>query len=291
MYNILSIDLEEWFHANYESDLFDNSKEYEVTVIRNTKRLLDMFDRYSARATFFVLGYVAEKHPELIKEIHDRGHEIASHGYGHQLVYNQTAEEFEEDLKKSLSLLSDILPVKVVGYRAPSWSINKEVADWFYPTLLKLGFRYDASVFPVKNYLYGIPDAPRFPFKTIAFGAEIIEIPTSTIRMSGYNIPFSGGFYFRALPYPVVHYLSKQINKQGQPIIFYLHPREIDRNQPVMENLNIRDKLIHNYGIASCERKLEKLLRNFKFYSVADYLTEKQKNLPEINFFKDDVQA
>ncbi len=271
MKNILTIDLEEWFHANYHDDVFDNQKSYAVRIVQNTERLLTLFDQYNAQATFFVLGYVAEKHPKLIRNIAAAGHEIASHGYAHQLIYKQTPSEFKEDVSQAKQLVEDIIGTSVKGYRAPSWSITPR-SLWAWEILQDLGFVYDASVFPIETYLYGLPTAPRFPYNPIYKDKtlQLLEVPSSTVRVLNKNIPFAGGFYFRALPYPVIAQCIKTVNKEGQPAIVYLHPREIDPGQPRL-TLSSKERLIHYYGINGCEQKLIRVLKKFEFTSIEKY--------------------
>lgn len=271
MDNILTIDVEEWFHANYTSNVFDSSKNYQVRVTDNTMRLLDLFDDYNAKATFFVLGYVAERHPDLIKTIHNRGHEIASHGYGHQLIYNQTPDEFREDVRKSVELLENIIGQAVKGFRAPSWSIVEQ-SKWAWEVLEELGLKYDASVFPIKNFLYGLPDSPTSIYTPCYKGRNLnlYEIPASTIQIAGKNMPFSGGFYFRVLPYPVIRRCINVLNQVNLPAIIYLHPREIDPNQPRLP-LSFKDGLIHYWGIKKCEEKFITLLKDFTFTTISEF--------------------
>lgn len=271
MKNILTIDLEEWFHANYHEHLFDNTGYYEIRIVVNTLKLLEHFSKYNAKATFFVLGYVAEKHPELVKEIYQRGHEVASHGYAHELIHKQSRDEFRYDVQKSMALIEDIINDKVKGYRAPSWSIA-EKSLWALEILEELGLVYDASVFPIKTYLYGIPSVPRFKYKPEYNDRklEIYEIPMSTVRIFNKNIPFSGGFYFRLLPYQVVKTGIRMVNKENNPAIIYLHPREIDTSQPRLK-LNFAEALIHYIGIRTCEDKLLRMLKEFEFISIEEY--------------------
>ena len=276
MKNIFTIDTEDWFHANYEDDLFTNNSDVRSTVEENTEVYLRVLAENSATATFFVLGFVAEQHPNLVRRIADAGHEIASHGYGHQLIYKQTPEEFREDILRGKKLLEDITGKPVLGYRAPSWSITEQ-SFWALEILEEEGFRYDSSIFPFKNFLYGVAGAPRFPYaaKRYASGANnLIEIPPSTVHI-GMNIPFSGGFYFRAVPYPFIQAFSKQVNREGHPVVFYLHPREIDPEQPRLK-LNARDALIHYFGIRGCEKKLRRALRSFSCCSIREFLRLKQ---------------
>lgn len=270
MQNIFTIDTEDWFHANYEDDLFQNNASVKSTVEQNTDIYLKRFAEFKTTATFFVLGFVAEQHPALIKRIADEGHEIASHGYGHQLVYKQTPQQFREDVRKSKQLLEDIIGKAVIGYRAPSWSIT-EKSLWALEVLTEEGFLYDSSIFPFKNFLYGMDGAPRFAFSSKQYceTSDLLEIPPSTVRIPGLNIPFSGGFYFRALPASLIKQCAHKVNKEGQPVVFYLHPREIDPAQPRLK-LNMRDSLIHYFGIQRCEKKLIKVLKEFPCGSVRE---------------------
>lgn len=273
MKNIFTIDTEDWFHANYEDGLFQNSASVKSTVEENTKIHLEILEKYHATATFFVLGFVAEQHPQLVRQIADAGHEIASHGYGHQLVYRQTPAEFREDICRSKKLLEDIIGKPVFGYRAPSWSITEQ-SFWALGILKEFGFRYDSSIFPFKNFLYGVKDAPRFPFDASRYcenAVGVIEVPPSTIRVPFLNVPFSGGFYFRALPYAVIYTCAKLVNYEKHPVVFYLHPREIDPNQPRLP-LSKRDALIHYFGINGCKKKLDRVIRGFDCESIRDVL-------------------
>lgn len=272
--NIFSIDLEEWFHANYEDNLFDNAKRYEVRVIENTNRLLDLLDKYDTKATFFVLGYIVKNFPELVQEINIRGHEIASHGMSHTLVYKLTKDEFRQEAKESKAILEDLTGREVYGFRAPSWSIV-DSSKWAWTVLAEEGYSYSASVFPVKNFLYGMPDSPRFEYKPLE-GSDFIEFPTSTVKIWEKNIPFSGGAYLRLFPYPIINFLSKKNNRERNersfnPTIFYIHPREIDKQQPKLK-LSFINHMIHYYGISSCYGKLEKILKYNNCISFRDYL-------------------
>lgn len=268
MKNVFTVDLEDWFHANYEDGLFQNNAAVASTVEVNTDIFLRYFRQYHHTATFFVLGFVAEQHPDLIRRIASEGHEIASHGYGHQLVYKQTPEEFRADIKKGKTMLEDIVGEPVIGYRAPSWSITKK-SLWALRILQEEGFRYDSSIFPFENFLYGIAGAPRFPYSTKMYNenSDLLEIPPSTIAVPGMNIPFSGGFYFRVMPYIIIKLFTNMINRSGKPAVFYLHPREIDPTQPRL-NLSKKDAFIHYYGISRCEKKLKNILQQTNFSSI-----------------------
>lgn len=272
MNNIFTVDLEEWFHANYEDDLFDSNKSYEKRVVENTERLLELLKINNSKATFFTLGYIAENHPELVKKIHACGHEIASHGMNHKLVYKQNKEEFRNDIRKSKILLEEVIGDTVIGYRAPSWSIIDE-SKWAWKILDEEGFLYDASVFPIKNFLYGMPNSERFKYNIVYNQEKLknVEVPCSTAKLFGKNIPFSGGAYFRLLPIQLIEYFMRSVNNEGEPTIFYIHPREIDINQPKLK-LNFRDRMIHYYGINRSYKKLERLNSKNKFISIKEYL-------------------
>ena len=274
MNNVFTIDTEDWYHANFEEGLFENNSDVISTVERNVERYLELFDKYSVKATFFVLGFVAEEHPHMIRKIADSGHEIASHGYAHQLVYHQTPEEFKEDVRKSKILVEDITGIECIGYRAPSWSVV-ENSLWALDILEDLGFKYHSAIFPTKNFLYGIPYAPRYVHGADVYGKKnlnILSVPPGTYKVMGVNIPFSGGAYFRLLPTEVIKIFTDRINvKQGQPVVFYLHPREIDPDQPRLK-LKWKDHFIHYYGIRGCERKLECVLKRYKFVTMKEML-------------------
>ncbi|MGE5328059.1 MAG: XrtA system polysaccharide deacetylase [Deltaproteobacteria bacterium] len=284
MKNILTIDLEDWYHANYAECLIESQKICEERVEENTIKILEYLSRYNAKATFFVLGSIAERHPDLIKRIVHAGHEIASHGFGHQLVYLQSKEEFKEDLKKAINAVKTAAGLQVKGYRAPSWSIT-EKSFWAWDIIQELGFSYDASVFPVKNFMYGIPYAPRFAFKPEHNGKkyDFLEIPTSTLKAGRFNIPFSGGFYFRILPYRIISFCINRLNKKAEPAVIYLHPREIDKKQPRIK-LSFLNSLIHYWGIKTCEKKLERLLKDFTFTTISDYYKPEAKKHGEIQY-------
>lgn len=276
MKNIFTVDTEDWFHANYEDDLFKNDTSIKSTVEENTEVYLEALEKTHSTATFFVLGFVAEQHPALVRLIAEAGHEIASHGYGHQLIYKQSPSAFRNDIRRSKHMLEDITGQEVIGYRAPSWSITED-SLWALAILQEEGFRFDSSIFPFKNFLYGISGAPRFPYLASRFNqaaGKLVEVPPSTVRILGLNIPFSGGFYFRAMPYFFIQEFTKIVNRGGgNQVLFYLHPREIDPEQPRLK-LKPRDALIHYYGIRSCKKKLERLLNDFPCESLAQSFAE-----------------
>lgn len=277
MMNILTFDIEEWYEANYKKIGYSNIDSQKSNLENEVKEILYSCEKFGAKATFFILGKVAAERPALVRMIQERGHEIASHGYQHKLVYNLSPQEFKEDVQKSIRLLESITGEKILGYRAPSWSISKKVF-WAYPILAELGLKYSASIFPIKTFLYGIPDAPRFPHLINIEGQRknILEIPASTIKLFNRNIPFSGGFYFRFLPTWLISKGIKKNNKEKQPVILYIHPREIDPNLPKLK-LSCKEYFIHYWGISKTKNKLEEILKNFNFTSIKSELLLKYK--------------
>lgn len=268
--NVFTIDTEDWYHANYEDNLFSSEQNLKSTIESNIDKYLQIFDDYGVKGTFFVLGSVVEKHREMVLKIAKEGHEIASHGYGHQLVYKQSPLEFKEDVHKSKVLLEDAIGKKVIGYRAPSWSITDDTL-WALDILEELDFKYNSAIFPTKNYLYGIPYAPRFTHDASFYGKDglkILTVPPSTGKIFGHNIPFSGGAFFRLMPTWIIEYFTDKINSdEKQAVIFYLHPREIDPDQPRLM-LKMKDAFIHYYGINQCENKLKQVLRRYHFVTM-----------------------
>ena len=274
--NALTIDFEDWYQGLEIP--YTQWTGFEDRVVRVGHRLLEVFERAGARATFFVLGYVAEQHPDLIRKIAAAGHEIGTHGYSHTLVYNQTPQLFREELKRSIGTLQDLTGQEIRGHRAPFFSITKK-SLWALEILQELGIRYDSSIFPVRNYRYGIEDAPRWPHRmALPNGSSLLEFPVSTWRKRGRNLPIAGGAYFRIYPYALTRHAFRQINREGQPFTFYLHPWEIDPAHPRID-LPRRIKLIHYWNLGATERRLRALLRDFAFAPMDEVL----QTLPELN--------
>ncbi len=275
--NYLTIDVEDYFHvAAFEKDIrFEDWGSYESRVVNNTKNLLEILScAGEVKGTFFILGWVAEKHPEMIKEIDANGHEIACHSYRHQLVYNLTPNEFKHDITKAKNILEDITGKKILGYRAPSYSITKE-SMWAFEILEELGFEYDSSIFPITHDLYGIPDAPRFEFKLAEH--DLVEYPISTSKILGLNIPVSGGGYFRLFPFWFTRMALNKINKsENQPFIFYIHPWEIDPEQPRINGKIFLSRFRTYHNLAKTKERFQKLLSDFKFGPI-----KPQHKMPE----------
>lgn len=273
MNNVLSVDVEDYFHvaALSETIKMDDWSGISPRVVDNTRRLLDLFDRHQVKATHFVLGWVAERFPDLIKEIDARGHEVASHGYSHQLVYDQTPETFYNETVRSKEILENILGKAIIGYRAASYSItNKSL--WALDILHDLGFIYDSSIFPIRHDRYGIPDAEPLPHKLkTPKGNHIVEFPLTTSSVLGIKVPAAGGGYFRLYPYAFSKYLLSKVQKSNKPIVFYLHPWEIDHAQPRVK-VSALSTFRHYNNLDKCEQRLEKLLEDFSFATMSEVL-------------------
>jgi polysaccharide deacetylase family protein (PEP-CTERM system associated) len=271
--NALTVDVEDYFHVSAFSKNINRNDwdRYPLRVEKNTHRLLDLFDEAQVKATFFVLGWVAERNNSLITEIANRGHEIASHGYSHQLVYNQSQDVFREETIRSKSLLEDIVQVQVRGYRAASYSITRD-SLWALDILAEAGFEYDSSIFPIRHDRYGIPEANDQPhiLKTPK-GHALVEFPLSTAKIFNYKIPVAGGGYFRLYPYLLTRAGLRRINAIRQPFIFYLHPWEIDPDQPKVE-AGWFSRFRHYNNLEKCEERLQRLMKDFQFGTACQIL-------------------
>ena len=271
--NALTVDLEDWFQGLTSTNpLVDQWPRFESRVRPATELLLQVLDQFEVKATFFVLGYVADQHPELIRQIRDAGHELGVHGYYHRFVNRLTPTAFDKELALAKGALKRITGVTPIGHRAPYFSINAQT-PWAFEVLAAHGFRYDSSVFPVKNMLYGYPDAPRFPYQIP--GQNLLEFPASTVRLGGINWPIAGGFYLRAWPYALVRRGIRYLNRQGQAAIMYLHPWELDLEQP-FQPVTARERLTHYHGRRGLLLKLQRLLTDFPFGP----LCEQVDNIP-----------
>ena len=271
--NALTVDVEDYFQVSAFAKSIDYKDwdNHSLRVERNTQRLMDMFDEAQVKATFFVLGWVADRNKSLIKEIAARGHEVACHGYSHQLVYNQSPEVFREETVRSKALLEDIVQMPVRGYRAASYSITKE-SLWALDILAEAGFTYDSSIFPVRHDRYGIPDAEETPhILTTPKGHSLVEFPLSTAKIFNYKLPVAGGGYFRLYPYALTKAGLRQINRRQQPFIFYLHPWEIDPEQPKIE-ASWFSRFRHYNNLDKCESRLQRLMKDFQFTTAAQVL-------------------
>ncbi len=268
--NFLTIDVEEHFQVAAFEDIVHPKDwgNHESRVVKNTRLLLEVLKRHDTRGTFFIVGWTAEQHPELVKEICDQGHEIGCHSYLHKKVYDLTPEEFRQDTQKAKEVLEQITGRKIHGYRAPSYSITRK-SLWALDILEELGFEYDSSIFPILHDNYGIPDAPRFKYQHTDHG--LTEYPISTARILGRNIPVAGGGYFRLFPFWFTKKLLASINQQeNQPFIFYLHPWEVDPEQPRMKNAKMLSKFRHYNNLNATAMRFEQLLGHFRFGPITN---------------------
>jgi polysaccharide deacetylase family protein (PEP-CTERM system associated) len=273
--NALTVDVEDYFHVSALADSIgrDTWATRESRVAGNVHKLLAIFEKFDARATFFVLGWVAERYPHLVREIAQHGHEIACHGLSHRLVYDQSREEFYEETRRAKQLLEELTGSAVLGYRAASYSIVRR-SLWALDVLVDLGFSYDSSIFPVHHDRYGISDAERSPHRLSTPGGKVIvEWPLSTAQVLGLKIPVSGGGYFRILPFWVTRWGLKSINRQNRPFIFYLHPWEIDPEQPRV-SASWLSRYRHYTNLDKSEHRLQVLLREFRFTTAREGLAQ-----------------
>jgi polysaccharide deacetylase family protein (PEP-CTERM system associated) len=262
--NALSVDVEDYFHASALSAAAPRSRwdSLESRVVGNTSRILDLFAEAQTKATFFILGSVAERFPGLVRAIAAQGHEIASHGYAHYRVWEQTQDAFAADVVATKSLLEDVSGQPVIGYRAASFSIDRKTW-WAYDALAKAGYRYSSSINPISHDHYGMRAAPRFPFTPAASG--IVELPLTTVAIAERRFPASGGGYFRLLPYALSRMAMRRVNARDcQPIHFFFHPWEIDPGQPRLA-VGGRSKFRHYVNLATMENKLRRLCADFRW--------------------------
>jgi polysaccharide deacetylase family protein (PEP-CTERM system associated) len=272
--NAMTVDVEDYFHvAAFANDISRSDwDKMEYRAEANTHRLLQLFADSQIRATFFVLGWVAKRSSQLVRDIQRAGHEIASHGMSHKLVYNQTREEFATETIESKALLEDITGQRIDGYRASTYSITKK-SLWALDVLCEAGFKYDSSIFPIAHDKYGIPDAPLAPAIIAApSGRQIVEFPMSTAKLMGLRVPVSGGGYFRLLPYAITKLGLNKLNKKlERPFVFYLHPWEIDVDQPRVQT-NWLSRFRHYNNLDECELRLKRLIGDFRFGTMKDVL-------------------
>lgn len=268
MINALTIDFEDWYHGiEIPSSEWEG---FEQRIERSGRRTLEMLDRFGVRATFFVLGWVAERHPALVREIAAAGHEIATHGWSHTLVYRMTPAAFRAELERSLAVLRGLSPRAVLGHRAPYFSITR-ASLWAFEALAACGVQYDSSVYPVVNYRYGIPDAPRWPYPVDTPAGRIVEFPMSTLRVLGRNLPMAGGAYFRIYPYALTRAAFQAVNRAGRAAVFYLHPWELDPGHPRIP-LPRRIAATHYANLGATVGRLERLLQDFPFAPMNEVL-------------------
>jgi len=274
MLNALTIDVEDYYHVSaFEAVVpFADWERYESRVEKNTHRILDLLDAHTTKATFFVLGWVVERHPGLIRTLVARGHEVASHGYAHQRVYTQTPEQFRTETRRSKLLLEDTLGQPIRGYRAASYSITVQ-SLWALDVLREEGFVYDSSIFPIRHDLYGIPSHPRFCYMIPGpSGAPLVEFPLSTLRLGGTNFPIAGGGYLRLFPYAYTRWGIRYLNRrEDQPAVVYLHPWELDPEQPRLPAGKL-SRFRHYTNLHRMEERFVRLLQDFSFGTMSEVL-------------------
>ncbi|HQQ68864.1 MAG TPA: DUF3473 domain-containing protein [Alicycliphilus sp.] len=262
--NALTIDVEDYFQVSAFAPYIQREKwdSRECRVERNVDHILGLLAERDIQATFFTLGWVAQRYPELVRRIVNAGHELASHGYAHERVSDLSESDFFQDIYRAKALLEDIGGIKVQGYRAPSFSIGSTNL-WALDTLQRAGYSYSSSIYPVRHDHYGMPDAPRFAHQ-IRDG--LLEVPPTTMRMFNRNLPSSGGGYFRLLPYSLSRWMLRQVNeKDGSPAVFYFHPWEIDVDQPRVQGIGFKTRFRHYVNIGRMERRLSRLLQDFRW--------------------------
>jgi polysaccharide deacetylase family protein (PEP-CTERM system associated) len=265
--NAISVDVEDYFHAEALASASKRERwdTFPRRVVENTLKLYEIFDQAGVKGTFFFLGWVAERHPELVKQAVAAGHEIACHSHWHRAVFRMTPEQFREDTLCAKKTIEDIAGVQVVGYRAPSFSITKDV-PWAHEILAELGFVYDSSVNPIRHGFYGNHEAPRTAH---ALPCGLLELPITTWSKFGQNVPAGGGAYLRVLPYPLVANGIRQMNSYSQPAMIYLHPWEIDHQQPRLD-VSRMSKFRHYTNLDKMEQKFTRLLTEFPFTTIRE---------------------
>ena len=273
MRHALTIDLEEFcqIHALTPSICRDDWDKFPSEVEHNTDIILEMLSGKGIAATFFCLGWVAQRHKDLVQRIHTQGHEIACHGHVHQVIFQQSPQEFKDDVSTAKMILEDIIGEKVIGYRAPTYSITTKTM-WAFEILSELGFEYDSSIFPIVHDTYGIPDAPRVPYKHDEYG--LVEFPLSTIKFGPLNLPFAGGGYFRLLPYPMVKLGLTLLEYERTPFIFYIHPWEFNPHNPRVDTIPWFSRFRTYTGLSRTRSKFSRLIDDFRFTTASQVLKD-----------------
>ena len=273
--NALTIDVEDYFQVSAFAPYIKRSQweTCECRVEGNVTRILALLSERDVKATFFTLGWIAERYPQLVRRIVDEGHELASHGYGHERASDLTVEAFRADIDRAKKLLEDIAGRPVVGYRAPSFSIGSGNL-WAFDALERAGYRYSSSIYPIRHDHYGMPDSPRFAFRV---GRGLLEIPVTTVRVMNRNLPSSGGGFFRLLPYALSRWMLRRVNQHdGESVIFYFHPWEIDTGQPRIPGIDLRTRFRHYVNIGRMEERLKALLVDFRWGRMDEIFLDRQ---------------
>lgn len=272
----MSVDVEDYFQVSALAHKFPKNtwKSQLLRVEIGTNKLLNLFDKHQVKATFFTLGWIANKCPELIKAIVDNGHELACHGDMHQRVSDLTQQQFFEDLYRSKSTLEQLSGSEVIGYRAPSFSIN-ESNRWAFGVMKELGIKYSSSTYPIKHDHYGVPNWPREPYKVLD---GLVEIPLTTMKKKGLSLPISGGGYFRLVPYAVSRWALKHFHQQEQrSSVFYVHPWELDAGQPVVQDISLKTRFRHYVNLHKVETRMDRLLTDFNWSTMQNVYADELK--------------
>jgi len=276
--NVMTVDVEDYFHVSAFDAVVSraNWDGYESRVSKNTDELLAIFDHAGVRGTFFVLGWVAARFPSLVRRIADLGHEVASHGMSHRLIYTQTPAEFQRETHDAKALLEDLAQKPVLGYRAATYSITKQ-SLWALDILAEEGFQYDSSIFPMRHDRYGIPDAePKPHVLTTPGGSRLVEFPISVLHYHGAKIPVAGGGYFRLFPYRFTRWALRRLNQQQQEFVFYVHPWEVDPEQPRVNEAGAFSRFRHYLNLGRCAERLGRLLEDFEFDTMHSVLAQRK---------------
>jgi polysaccharide deacetylase family protein (PEP-CTERM system associated) len=271
--NAMTVDVEDYFHVSAFDHVVSRAgwDAFDSRVVRNTDRLLELFECAGVRSTFFILGWVARRFPLLVRRIADQGHEVASHGYHHQLLYMLTPDQFREDVRAAKAAIEQAAGRRALGYRAPSYSVI-ESSMWALDVLIEEGHAYDASIFPIHHDRYGIPNSPRHSYMLRRPAGSLLEMPGSTVRLGGVNLPIAGGGYFRQFPYAWTKWGIGHVNRiERQPVVFYTHPWEVDPEQPRLRVGGVT-RVRHYRGLEHTSGRLIRLLQDFRFDSIASVM-------------------
>jgi polysaccharide deacetylase family protein (PEP-CTERM system associated) len=284
--HIMTVDVEDYFMVeafagSVKQSSWDN---WPSRVVNNTQRTLDIFDKYGVKGTFFFVGWVAEKFPELVRDVHARGHELACHSYWHRAVYSLTPEEFRDDTRAAVRAIEDAAGTKVQGYRAPSWTITKD-SLWALDILAEEGFTYDSSIYPIHHDLYGVPGAQRVPYDLpLKDGGALREFPPATVKLFGQNIPGAGGGYLRIFPMAYTRWFFRKFEQaKGEQLVVYFHPWEIDPDQPRIKD-KWKSRLRHYTNLKAMEGRIDSLLKNYSFQPFSQIVETRESESTDSNF-------
>jgi polysaccharide deacetylase family protein (PEP-CTERM system associated) len=277
--NALTVDVEDYFQVSAFAPYISRASwdTLECRIEANIDKILQIFSDGDAKATFFTLGWIADRYPSVVRRIIDDGHELASHGFGHERVTDLNTLSFAEDIERAKKTLEDISGKSVVGYRAPSFSIGSNNL-WVFDSLAEAGYKYSSSIYPIVHDHYGMPDSPRFAYR---LPNGILEVPVTTVRLLNKNLPSSGGGYFRLLPYTLSRWMLTRVNRVDmEAAVFYFHPWEIDALQPRVENIDLRTRFRHYVNISKMSDRVQRLLGDFSWGRMDDIFMNRRSSLP-----------